>query len=106
MNDRVYALTINPKAIDFAPNTEAEEILQNVLTICTTAKHTVPLDREFGVDGAFLDDPVSRVRAAYTQEVVRAVRKFEPRARVSRVEFSGDIDGKVYPRVFVKIVEL
>ena len=87
MNDRVYALTINPKAIDFAPNTEAEEILQNVLTICTTAKHTVPLDREFGVDGAFLDDPVSRVRAAYTQEVVR-------------------IDGKVYPRVFVKIVEL
>lgn len=104
-NNRVYALMIDPQAIDFAPQTEAQEILQNVLTICTTIKYSVPLDREFGIDTPFVDDPVNRVRAAYTQEVMRAVKKFEPRARISRVEFTGNHDGKVSPRVFVKIVD-
>ena len=104
MNSKVYELVINPSQIDFAPQTEVQEILQNVITICTTAKYSVPMDREFGIDGVFVDDPVSEVRAVYTQEVVMAVRKFEPRARISRVDFAGDLNGKVCPKVYVKIV--
>ena len=103
MKSNVYELVIGGRRIDFAPSTEVQEILQNVLTVCTTAKYSVPMDRELGIDGVFVDDPVSEVKASYTQEVVKAVRKFEPRARISRVEFSGDTDGKVYPRVYVKI---
>ena len=105
MKNNVYELVLNPSRIDFAPQTTAQEILQNVLTICTTAKYSVPMDREFGVDGAFIDDPVSSVQAKYTQEVVKAVRKFEPRARITRIEFTGDLDGKLYPRVFIKLID-
>ena len=105
MKSNVYELMINGGQIDFAPSTLAQEILQNVLTICTTAKYSVPLDREFGINGTFVDDPVSTVKAAYTQEVVRAVRKFEPRARITRVDFVGTLNGEVYPKVFVKIID-
>lgn len=106
MNSSVYELVLDPSEINFAPETEVQEILQNVMTICTTAKYSVPMDRDFGIEGAFVDDPVTTARAAYTQEIVRAVRKFEPRARISRVDFSGDNDGKIVPRVFVKIVDV
>ena len=105
MKSNVYELYIDGKEIDFSPPTEVQEILQNVLTICTTAKYSVPLDREFGIDGKFIDDPVSEVRASYTQEIVRAVRKFEVRARISRVDFTADLNGQVHPRVYVKIVD-
>lgn len=99
----VYSLLVEPGKIDFAPAAELQEILQNVITICSTIKHSVPMDREFGIDPAFIDQPVSELKGKYTQEVVRAVRRFEPRARVTRIEFDADIDGKVTPRLFIKV---
>ena len=100
----VYNLVIKPGVINFAPKNEAEEILQNVITICTTAKYSVPMDREFGIDGKLLDEPINTIQAKYTQEVVTAVKKFEPRAQVTRVEFTGDNDGKVFPRLLIRLV--
>lgn len=98
-----YEIWIRPEAINFAPETLAEEVLQNVITLCTTAKFSVPMDREVGVEALFVDEPVNRARAKFTHEVIRAVRKFEPRAEITRVTFDGDMDGKVYPRVRVRI---
>ena len=94
---------IKPRDVDFAPSTLAEEVLQNVITLCSTVKYSVPMDRDVGVEAVFVDEPVNRARAKYTQEVIMAVRKYEPRAEVKRVEFTGDGDGKVYPRVTVRL---
>ena len=105
MNNNLYELVLDPEQIDFAPATTAQEILQNVLTICTTARNSVPMDREFGISPLYVDEPVSRAKAVFTQEVIRAVRKFEPRAKISRVEFSGNLDGEIFPRVFVRILD-
>ncbi len=63
----LHEILIAGTEIDFAPSTELQEILQNVRTICTTAKYSVPLDREFGINGVFVDEPVNRAKAAYTQ---------------------------------------
>ena len=95
---------LTPSGIVFAPENETQEILQNVLTICLTQKYTVPLDRMLGVSGEALDEAVSRVRAKYKREVVEAVKKYEPRARVSAIDFSADLNGRVIPRIRVKIV--
>ena len=95
---------LTPSGIVFAPVNETQEILQNVLTICLTQKYTVPLDRLLGVSGEALDEAVSRVRAKYKREVVQAVKKYEPRARVSAIDFSADLNGRIVPRIRVKIV--
>ena len=95
---------LTPSGIEFAPVNETQEILQNVLTICLTQKYTVPLDRLLGVEGEALDEAVSRVRAKYKREVVEAVKKYEPRARVSAIDFAADLNGRIVPRIRVKIV--
>ena len=104
MKSNVYELYIDGREIDFSPPTEVQEILQNVLTICLTQKYTVPLDRMLGVEGEALDEAVSRVRAKYKREVVEAVKKYEPRARVSAIDFAADLNGRIVPRIRVKIV--
>ena len=45
-------LTAELGKINFAPSNIYEEVAQNVKTICTTPKYSVPLDRKFGVDAA------------------------------------------------------
>ena len=99
-----YDVYLTPSGVIFAPDNETQEILQNVLTICLTQKYSVPMDRLLGVEGEFLDEAVSRVRAKFKSEVVQAVRKYEPRARVIAIDFSADLNGKVIPRIRIKIV--
>ena len=89
--------------IDFEPATEEEEILQNVRTICKTPKNSVPLDREFGVDVDFLDTPTPSAMAQIQREIITAIRKYEPRAKIDRVEFVNDENGKLSVEVSVSL---
>lgn len=92
--------------IDFSPATTIKEILQNVRTILTTAKYTVPLDREFGLDASILDAPIAVVRAKLTAEIIQAVETYEPRVKVTKVTYEGDgKEGVLTPKVQVRIVD-
>lgn len=104
---REYDLLITPYgAIKFYPDTLAEEILQNVYTIITTQKFTVPLDRDFGLSAAVLDMPMNKSMASLKSEIVQAVRKFEPRARITKIEFDNTLDGNLFTRLKVAIEDV
>lgn len=94
--------------IDFAPSGEIFEVLQNVRTIITTEKGTVPLDREFGLSWNTVDQPISVCEMMMRSEVIEAVEKYEPRARVVNIAFDGSSDdlmnGRLRPIVTLKIV--
>lgn len=94
-----------PVEIDFAPDNLVKEIAQNVQTILTTIKYSVPLNRKFGLDAAMLDRPMPRARAALQAEIVTAIRKYEPRCKVLKIDFIGDLDGKMTAKVRIKIDE-
>jgi phage baseplate assembly protein W len=98
-------VTATLERIDFAPASLATEIMQNVRTILATPKYSVPLDRLFGVDAAMLDRPTPKATAALQAEIVAAVRRYEPRCKVTRVTFVGDMDGRLTPKVRVRINE-
>ena len=91
--------------INFAPENLIEEVAQNVRTICTTTKYSVPLDRLFGVEAVMLDRPTPKAIAALQAELTQAIRKYEPRCRVKKISFDGDIDGKLTARVRIEIYE-
>ena len=93
------------KEINFAPKNIFEEVAQNVRTICTTPKYSVPMDRLFGVDATMLDSPTPKAMAAIQAEIVQAVRKYEPRCRVKKVILDGDVDGKLSVKVRIEIGE-
>lgn len=93
----------NQNEINFYPANVVEEVAQNVRTICTTQKYSVPMDRLFGVDASIVDRPTPKAIAQMQAELIQAIRKFEPRCRVKKVSFDGDVDGKLTAKVRIEI---
>ena len=91
--------------INFAPATIAEEVMQNVRMVISTVKYSVPMDREFGIDGAVIDRPINIAKARITNEIFRAVRRYEPRAVIESIDFEGDESGQLTPTIKVRISE-
>lgn len=91
------------KNINFGA-TGVEEILQNVAFIMSTTLMSCPLDRTFGVDQSIIDSPIHLAQAKYTATVVEAITKFEPRATVLEVTYTGEpLKGKLIPKAKVSI---
>lgn len=89
--------------IDFAPASEAAEILQNLRTIIVTTKYSVPLDRDFGIEADMLDKPMAVAQAQLQSEIIMAIKTYEPRVTVTGISFTGTDDGKLIPKVQVMI---
>lgn len=104
----IYTVTVNTK-INFAPQTEAEEIQQNIRTIISTRKGTVPLNRDFGLSYSWLDKPYLVAMTLMMAEVIEAIEEYEPRAKVRDVQFDNSesdvMQGKLNPRVIYSIGE-
>ena len=86
----IYTITTLDAAVDFAPATEVEEILQNVRTILKTRIGTVPLNRSFGVSWEHIDKPMPVAKALMQATVIEAIQAYEPRATVKSVTFGDD----------------
>lgn len=92
------------KDINLAPETEVEEILQNVAIIITTSKFSVPLNRDLGLSQRFIDMPLPVAKAILISEIHDAIEKYEPRASIGEITFKGDeLNGKLVPIVEVII---
>ena len=76
--------------VDYAPESEAAEIIQNVRTILNTRVGTVPLHRDFGISWEHVDKPLPVAMSIMQGIIVDAVSEFEPRAKVEKVTFDGD----------------
>lgn len=97
-------ITAEQQDINLAPASELEEIAQNVRTILATLKKTVPMDREFGVDGEIIDLPIAAAQARMSAEIVDAVSRYEPRALVVSISYEGsEQTGKLKAKVRIEI---
>lgn len=90
-----------PLTIDFEPANTAAEVGQNIYTLLSTAKYTVPLDRNFGLSTTFIDQPINAVKAKIRAEIMEAIARYEPRFTVTSIEFSSSelTEGALYPVV-------
>ena len=80
--------------INFAPS-EYEEIIQNVRTIMTTFKKSIPMFREFGAD-KILDQPINIVETRITSQIANTIKRYEKRAKLVSIEYKSDIiDGEM-----------
>ena len=94
--------------VNFAPAGIVEEVLQNIRALITTAKYSVPLDRNLGIDTSFLDRPALDAMARLRVQISEEIRRYEPRAEVKVVEFKqyGDdsaLSGQFYPVLQVEV---
>ena len=102
----ILDITIDPGNVNLMPTTELEEIAQNVNMIISTMKYSVPMDREFGISGRMIDEPIASAQAHLSAEFAAAIRKFEPRARLQKAFFLGDeTDGQLKVRLRLEVVD-
>ena len=80
--------------VDFAPE-GVMEILQNVRTILATRKGSVPLDRAFGISWDNVDQSLPAAKMLMRSEVIDAIERYEPRAKVTSVDFAEDVEGAI-----------
>lgn len=82
------------------------QLMQEIRTVLSTRKGSVPLDRDFGLDWSILDSPMNAIKPRYVADVARQVEKYVPRVKVVEVRFipGGDaVDGIAHPVVRVSI---
>ncbi|NBH27681.1 hypothetical protein D3Z60_18330 [Lachnospiraceae bacterium] len=79
---------------------EAEDILRCLNTLYSTKEGTQPLDRNFGLNWAFIDKPLPVAQQEYAFEVIKKTREYETRVRVREVTYEFDeSNGKMTPVV-------
>ena len=91
--------------INLCPENELEEIRQNIATILSTPKYSVPMYRDFGVEGGIVDKPTVIAKSKLISEIISSIRQYEPRVEVESVSFTATADGVLKPRVKVIINE-
>lgn len=84
-----------------------QSVLQSIAIILSTPRGTVPLYRDFGLDRKALDKPLPVAQVLMVAEIREAIERWEPRATVTYISFSGDPGrpGVLIPTVEVEIIE-
>lgn len=101
----IHQVSAQPTSINFGA-TGIDEILQNVRTIVTTVKGTVPLDRGFGIDISDLDLPIEISKAKMTAQIMDLVEEYEPRVEVLEVQYrQDDLEGRLVPMLTIRLRE-
>lgn len=89
------------------PDTVAEEVIQNILTLLRTEKYSVPLHRELGLSMDYVDAPTVAAQAMIRSDLFEMIPKYEPRVKVERISFSRAEENvsTLIPKVQVSLVE-
>lgn len=89
--------------IDLCPLSLVDEVAQNLKCIMGTPKFSIPLDRAFALDGNIVDLPLLEAEAKLSNEIFRAVRRYEPRATIESIRFEADMNGRIQPILEVSV---
>lgn len=103
LNTENAVIEILPGKVD---DSTAREVYRNLQVLYGTVAGEQALDREFGIDGSIIDYPQENAQVLLVAEYVRKTERYEPRAKVARVEWTGGKaqDGTMPPKVVIEIV--
>lgn len=80
--------------------TITSDIKKGLKLLFQTRVGTVALDRDFGIDMAFLDMPINTAKRLFSIEIIQKAKKYEPRASIKAITFIEDAEtGKLQPKV-------
>lgn len=96
--------TTKESEINFAPQNTYEEVIQNLYLLYSTMEYEIPLDRELGLSGIYIDKPIETAKALIMAELYDKTEKYEPRAEIITIDFETDYGtGTLKPIVEVEV---
>ena len=63
--------TTQEQPINLAPKTLYEEVIQNVWFLLSSIEYDIPLNREFGLNAAYIDKPITTAKSENTSREQR-----------------------------------
>lgn len=89
--------------INFAPKDTLSEVIQNIQNIVLLTKGSVPYQRDIGLDENAIDLPIDKAVMLFKMELSKQIKKFEPRAKVIKFNWSDSDLTNGYLKVKVTI---
>lgn len=78
-----------------------EDLDRQLSLLLSTRQGTMPLDREFGLNMDFVDQPSEIAKSLYMAEVTQKVATFIPAVRVREIIWSRAEGGQLKPKVVI-----
>lgn len=82
--------------------TEAQDIRRCLTALYSVREGEQPLERDFGINPSFLDQPMPIARNLFALEVLEKTRRYEKRVSVERVDYRFDKEGQMIPVIDLK----
>lgn len=82
-----------------------DAIIRQLKVLYGTRKGEQALDRNFGIDWSFLDQPMEVAKAMLSAEIITQTAKYVPAIAVTLIEFASDLNGNLTPTIRVEEVE-
>lgn len=96
--------TAQEQPINLAHQTLYEEVIQNVWFLLSSLEYDIPLNREFGLNAAYIDKPITTATALATADIYDKIGEYEPRAEIVSIDFTTDYErGILKPKVEVEV---
>lgn len=74
------------------------------LVLLSSIEYDIPLNREFGLNAAYIDKPITTATALATADIYDKIGEYEPRAEIVSIEFTTDYErGILKPKVEVEV---
>lgn len=81
---------------------EARDIKRCLTTLYSIREGEQPLDREFGLNHEFIDQPVPIAKNMLALEIIEKTQKYERRVIVERVDYETSKEGQIIPMIYLK----
>ena len=85
--------------------TQKESIIRQLKLLYGTRKGEQALDRDFGIDWSFLDQPMEVAKAMLSAEIITQTTHYVPSIAVTAINFTSDLNGNLTPTIRVEEVE-
>lgn len=82
-----------------------DAIIRQLKVLYGTRKGEQALDRDFGIDWSFLDQPMEVAKAMLSAEIITQTAQYVPSIAVSAINFTSDLNGNLTPTIRVEEVE-
>lgn len=82
--------------------TNKEAIHRHLSVLYGTRKGEQALDRNFGLDWSFLDQPMEVAKAMLSAEIITKTAQYVPSVTISAIEFVADSNGTLTPTVSIE----
>lgn len=92
-------------SFDYTGKRDLKELLRCARALFSITEGTLPMDREFGISGKYIDRPMAVATNYYVVEARSKVEKYLPECEIKDITFTATDSGQLKPIITLTVKE-